>query len=187
MSTNANTQTRKLVYYVAVTIDHYIARPDGSIEGFPTDGTYVPEFMNSLSDYGAILMGRNTYEFGYQYGMKPGDAAYPFTGLTNYVFSQSIEDFSNEQVRVVRDDPVACVHDLKAQPGKPLWLCGGGALAGSLFDAGEIDELILKVNPVVFGEGIPLFGDSQRECTLDLLDTKIYCDGVIFAHYAVQY
>jgi len=184
---STQTTQRELVYYVAVTVDHYIAREDGSIGGFPTEGTYVPDFMNSLTDYGAILMGRNTYEFGYQYGMQPGDPAYPHTGLTNYVFSQSMPRFDSEQVRVIREDAADCVRDLKAQAGKPLWLCGGGALAGSLLDAGEIDRVIFKINPVVFGAGIPLFGASTRGCTLDLLDARVYHDGVIFANYAVTY
>jgi len=180
-------QKRDLVYYVAVSIDHYIAHEDGSIDGFPTEGTYVPDFMNSLMDYGAILMGRNTYEFGYQYGMQPGDPAYPHTRLTNHVFSSSMASFASEDVQIISNEPAEYVRDLKAQVGKPLWLCGGGALAGSLLDAGEINRMILKINPVVFGSGIPLFGASSRDCTLSLLDTKIYHDGVIFAHYAVQY
>jgi dihydrofolate reductase len=52
-------------------------------------------------------------------------------------------------------DPVDLVRRLKAEEGRDIWLCGGGALAGALI--GEIDELILKVNPIVIGSGIPLF------------------------------
>ncbi|HRF97471.1 MAG TPA: hypothetical protein PLZ51_19825, partial [Aggregatilineales bacterium] len=63
--------SRKLVYYVATTVDHYIAHEDGSVGGFLTEGQHIPDYFASLRDYDTVIMGKNTYESGYAYGVKP--------------------------------------------------------------------------------------------------------------------
>ena len=179
---------RKLIYYVATTIDNYIAREDGSIEGFLPDGDHIPAFWESLNKYGGVLMGKNTYEFGYQYGLVKGEPAYAdFPDLKNYIFSKTIDVESSERVEVVRKDGIDFIKGLKQESGKPLWLCGGGQLAGSILEEELIDELILKINPVVFGKGIPLFGESQKNISLDLYDTQIFNNGVVFLSYKINY
>ncbi len=177
---------RKLVYYIAMTLDHYIAHEDETMDGFLMEGQHVSDYLSSLRDYDTVLMGKNTYEWGYQYGIKPGDPSPVYAHMMQYVFSQSMELYQNEQLQVIRDDPADFVRELKQQDGGAIYLCGGGRLAGSLAKHHLIDELILKVNPVIFGSGIPLFS-GQNECfNLSLLDTKIYDNGVIFLHYAVN-
>ncbi|MGB1287665.1 MAG: dihydrofolate reductase family protein [Aggregatilineales bacterium] len=177
-------ETRNLIYYVATTVDHYIAHEDGSVEGFLPEGAHIADYTNSLRDYETVIMGKHTYEFGYQYGMQPGDAPYPH--MMHYIFSQSMDMIDTENVKVIREDAVAFVTDLKLQPGGDVYLCGGGTFAGTLLDAGLIDGLILKVNPVIFGSGIPLFGDSTKTANLHLTASKTYTNGVMFQHYDVQ-
>lgn len=183
------TQSTKLVYHIAASVDHYIAGEGGSYEGFVWEGPHVDDFLQSLYHYGAILMGKNTYEAGYEHGLEPGQPSYPFTNLTNYIFSKSLAEFEtpHEQVKIVRDDPATVVADLKTQIEKPLWLCGGGALAGYLLDHQLIDELILKLNPSVFGSGIPLFGGSRSRANMTLIDSKTYCSGVMTLRYSLHY
>lgn len=176
---------RKLVYYVAVSVDQFIAREDESIEGFLTEGHHIPDYLNSLRDYDTVLMGRKTYEWGFQFGIQPGEAVPTYAHMTQYVFSSGMEPSQSEQLRVVREDAAAFVEQLKAEDGGSIYLCGGGRLAESLLQAGLIDELILKMNPVLFGRGIPVFGDSTHSTALSLLDTKVYNNGVIYLHYAV--
>lgn len=65
-----------LIYHVAMTLDGYIARRDGSAEGFIMSGDHTDAYLEHLKDYAAIVMGWNTYEIGYTYGMKPGDLPY---------------------------------------------------------------------------------------------------------------
>ncbi|PDY44681.1 hypothetical protein COL30_30325 [Bacillus pseudomycoides] len=72
-------------------------------------------------------------------------------------------------------------------PKREIWLCGGGQLAGSLFDHELIDTLILKVNPVMIGEGISLFGSSKKQFQLELMDLKKYNNGVILPKYRIIY
>jgi dihydrofolate reductase len=178
--------SRKLVYYVAMTVDHHIAREDGSVDGFLTEGHHITDYLDSLRDYDTVLMGKNTYEWGYQFGIQPGQPSPTYAHMMQYVFSKRMEPYRHEQLQVIRDDPAAFVRTLKAAEGKAIYLCGGGYLAGYLLEQRLVDELILKINPVVFGKGIGVFGDLVHGFTLSLLDTKVYHNGVVFLHYAIQ-
>jgi dihydrofolate reductase len=73
------------------------------------------------------------------------------------------------------------VRQLKAEEGRDIWLCGGGKLAASVFT--EIDELILKINPVVIGSGIPLFDGAVSTRATILTEHKVYANGFVFARY----
>lgn len=75
---------RKLIYHVATTLDHYIAHEDHSIEGFLQEGDHVTDYVASFQNYDTVIMGKATYEFGYQYGMEPGQPAYP--NMKHYIF-----------------------------------------------------------------------------------------------------
>ncbi len=177
--------SRKLVYYVAVTVDHYIARADGSVDGFLTEGQHIGDYLDSLRDYDTVLMGKHTYEFGYQYGVQPGQPSPTYAHMMQYVFSQTMEAYQHERLRVIREDPATFVRGLKAAEGRRIYLCGGGQLAGYLLNHGLVDEVILKVNPVAFGSGIPAFGKLEAGFALKLLNAKVYSSGVLFLHYAV--
>ena len=176
---------RKLVYYVAMTVDHFIAREDETIEGFATEGHAITDYLNSLRDYDTVLMGRRTYEWGYQFGVQAGQPVPTYAHMMQYVFSKTMEAYNHPQLRVIPDDPADFVRELKTSSGGAIYLCGGGQLAGYLLQNGLVDELILKINPVVFGSGIPVFGDLDSEFMLSLLDAKVYRNGVIFLHYAI--
>lgn len=178
---------RKLVYYVAISIDHYIARADGSVDGFPSEGQHAVDYFHSLRDYDTVLMGKATYEWGYQYGAKPGEPSPTYPYMMHYIFSKTMPHFQSERLQVIREDAPTFVQGLKQQDGDSIYLCGGGHLAGSLLDHALIDELILKIYPVAFGSGIPLFGDSKRDFALSLYSSKTYANGAIFAHYAIDY
>lgn len=177
---------RRVVYYVAMSIDHYIAHEDETIDGFATEGHHISDYVTSLRDYDTVLMGSRTYEWGYQFGVQPGQPVPTYNHMMQYVFSQSMPDYQHEQLCVIRDDPAEFVQQLKAQEGGAIYLCGGGQLASSLLDQNLVDELILKLNPVIFGAGIPVFGHLKRTLALSLLDTKVYNNGVTFLHYRVD-
>ena len=75
---------------------------------------------------------------------------------------------------------------LKSAPGGAIYLCGGSQLAGYLLEHRLIDRVILKVNPVFFTKGLPLFQGTAAVTRLTLLDSKLYANGVQFQHYAVN-
>ena len=92
---------------------------------------------------------------------------------------------ADENVTLIEGDAVAAVRELKSQTGKDIWLCGGGELAATLFP--EIDELILKVNPLVLGSGISLFSVTVGHNALELAKSKSYNNGFMLLHYRVKH
>ena len=177
---------RKLIYHVGATLDGFIAHEDGSAEGFIYEGDHVTDYTQSLESYDTVLMGKKTYEFGYQYGLQPGQPAYPH--MKHYIFSKTLHFDSSvsDQVKVVDKNEVDFIKQLKAGQGTPLYLCGGGSFAGFLLEQGLIDELKVKLYPVLFGKGIPLF-ETKKEVKLALLDSKVYDTGVSLLTYQIHY
>lgn len=187
---------RNLVYYVACTVDGFIARADGSFDCFLPDGAHFADLIrwfpetfpghvrDALGVSGAnqrfdtVLMGRTTYAVGADHGFTN-----PYPTLAQYVVSRSMASSPDPAVTLVNDDPVALVRALKHQPGRDIWLCGGGQLASSL--VAEIDQLILKVNPVIIGAGIPLFGAGFAPARVVLTASTAYANGVLLLHYTV--
>ncbi len=174
---------RQIIYDVAVTLDGYIARDDGSFDGFAADGPHVDDYLQRLEGYGTVLMGRKTYEAGYAYGLQPGQRAYPH--MEHYIVSQSLE-IDGSGIQILDRRVIETIQDLRSEPGADIYLCGGGELAALLLEHDLIDQLVLKVNPVCFGSGIRLFGYSLRRLELELLDSTVYDNGVICSQYEVQ-
>jgi dihydrofolate reductase len=189
---------RGLKYYVACTVDGFIAREDGSFDFFLSEGEHFADLFGSFpetvpahlrdavgvragnKEFDAVLMGRRTYEVGQKIGVTS-----PYPHLTQYLFSRSLAESPDPDVELVSGDAVGAVQKLKQQPGKDIWLCGGGELAAALFP--EIDELILKVNPVVLGSGIPLFSGVVKPTALDLAGSKAYPNGFLLLRYRVKH
>jgi dihydrofolate reductase len=128
--------------------------------------------------FDAVLMGRRTYEVGLKVGVTS-----PYPHLKQYLFSRTMKASPDGQVELISGDAVAGVRELKQQPGRDIWLCGGGELAATL--SAEIDELILKVNPVLLGRGIPLFSGVVKQTDLGLIDSKVYNNGFVLLRYRV--
>ena len=173
---------RLLKYVVASTLDGRIAQRDGSFDFFAAAGdAHAPDYLASLREFGSVLMGRKTYEVGLRMGVTD---PYPF--LDSYVFSSSLEASPNERVHLVREDPAAWVHAFKQRPGGgDIYLCGGATLAGALLKAGLIDEMVVKLNPLLIGDGMPLFDSVPAPFLLELSKSKTYPNGVVLLTYRV--
>ncbi|MGA7149762.1 MAG: dihydrofolate reductase family protein [Microbacterium sp.] len=162
---------RKLVYYVATTLDGFIAGPD---RGDPSGEDFfriTPDLVQFIAAnfpetlpaparqalgvdgpaaaFDTVVEGRQSYQLGLDAGMTN---AYPH--LRHVVFSRTMTS-PDPGVEVVGSDPAAFVRDLKGQPGMDIWLVGGGKLAAALLP--EVDRLVLKQNPSIIGSGVPLF------------------------------
>lgn len=189
---------REIVYYVASTLDGFIAHQDGSFTGFPWDdgfgadlrarfpetfpvhlgGPTGPGDANQLFD--TVLMGRRTYEVALREGITS-----PYPSLAQYVFSRTLARSPDPHVTVTDEDPVTLATALKEQSGRAIWLCGGATLASALFTAGLVDRLIVKLNPVVFGAGIPLLGSASAQRALTLTESQVYPSGHALLDYHV--
>lgn len=172
---------RSIDYHIAVTLDGFISHVDGSIDGFLMQGPHADDFAQSLANYDTVLMGRKTYEFGFQFGLTPGQPAYP--NMHHHVFSNTLQFDSSESVTLVDSNVIDTVNRLKQTDGGDIWLCGGDELAGHLLDQGLIDKLTVKVNPVLFGAGRKLFGSCNNAAELNLIGGKTYENGVVVNRY----
>lgn len=176
---------RKIVYYVATSLDGFISGPNGDISAFASAGKGVDKYLSDLKDFDTVIMGRKTYEFGYNYGLVPGQPAY--SGMTHYIFSDSLKlENLHPQVNIVKLG-LSEIEDIQKKTGTDIYLCGGGQFAGWLLDNQKIDILKLKLNPILLGKGVKVFGNSDTRYQLNLLDTERYDNGLQIMTYQVLY
>ncbi|QKT11257.1 dihydrofolate reductase family protein [Rhodococcus sp. W8901] len=180
---------RKLVYYVAVSLDGYIAGPGGEVDFYPLSDSMAawineryPETVPThirpqagLQDapnraFDTIIMGRGTYEPALAVGITS-----PYAHLRQLVVSTTLGTIPDPAVELVSTDPVEAVRKLKAEDGLDIWLAGGGQLAGALLP--EIDELIVKSYPVVGGAGLPAFAGPFRPTAFTRTDLTSFDNG----------
>ncbi|WP_340538844.1 dihydrofolate reductase family protein [Nocardioides sp. GXZ039] len=185
---------RELVYYVAVSLDGYIADPAGGFDAFLVEGDHASVVFGEYADalpahahaalgieppgtrFDTVIMGWRTLQPALDAGI-----ASPYPHLHQFVASRHPRDVDAAITPVV--DPRDAVRTLKQDDGLDIWLCGGGELAGALLP--EIDRLVLKRNPVVFGSGIPLFGDAPYEPRVfALTGARSFESGVVIEEYA---
>jgi dihydrofolate reductase len=170
---------------VATSLDGFICGPNNNIKGFVEGGTGVEKYFSDLAAFDTVIMGRNTYEFGYAFGLQPGQPAYPH--MTHYIFSNSLT-FENQDAKVnVKRLNIEEIMRLKAQPGSDIYLCGGGQFAGWLLDYEQIDVLKIKLNPLILGQGIRLFGNSRKTFQSNLMDTQCFDYGLQIMTYEIKY
>ncbi|MEQ8245395.1 dihydrofolate reductase family protein [Fulvivirga sp.] len=176
---------RKIVYYVASSIDGFISGLNDDISGFVGTGNGVDKYLADLANFDTVIMGRNTYEFGYKYGLQPGQPAYPH--MKHYIFTDNLKlENLSTQVEVKNLDLIE-IDKLKMHEGTDIYLCGGGQFAGWLLDNKKIDTLKLKLNPLILGQGIRLFGNSNSNYKLELLETADYENGLQIMTYNIIY
>ncbi len=188
----------ELKYYIACTVDRFIARLDDSFDFFSMEAEKTADLIKKFPEtipahfrqqlgitaenqcFDTILMGRRTYEIGLKEGISN-----PYPHLKQYLFSHSLKKSPDPNVELVSSDAIAFVKELKRRSLKDIWLCGGGNLATVLFP--EIDEMILKVDPIILGEGIPLFAGVVKQTGLELSKSKIYKNGFMLLYYRLKH
>ncbi len=176
---------RKIVYYVAASIDGFIAKRGDDISGYVGEGNGVEKYFNDLATFDTVIMGKNTYEFGYRYGLKPGEA--PYKNMKHYIFSNRLTLENRDPSVFICRREIEIVKKLKEEDGSDIYLCGGGEFAGWLLDHRQIDILKIKLSPLVAGDGTRLFGKSVRSFIAELIDTARYDNGLQIMTYQLQY
>lgn len=173
---------RKIIVHIAASADGYIARPDGDLEWLISrpapEGFYgMNAFMRSID---TKLLGRKTYEEALRLGEK-------FSSGRTIVFSRHERPSdAPSRVEFVTGAIGPFVRQLRGQPGKDIWLMGGGEIIASFLDEQAIDEFVISVVPVFIGDGIPLIARRHRQVPLELHSVERFDDGLVQLHYRLH-
>lgn len=175
--------SRNVIVHIAASADGYIARSDGDLEWLTSrpapKGFYgMNAFMKSID---TTVLGRKTYEASLSLG-----ATFDSRGRT-IVFSRHPPPADTPSgVEFVNEAIGPFVSRLREQPGKDIWLMGGGDIIASFLDAQAIDEFVISVVPVFIGDGIPLIARRLRHVPLELRSTERFDDGLVQLRYRVR-
>ena len=162
--------TRKLVLFIAQSLDGYIAREDESLDWLlKYEGSGDNGYSAFYETVGTILLGRRTYEWI----LKKVQSEFPYQGKECYVFSRSLSGRTNS-VTFVNQDIASFTASLKAQPGQDIWIVGGAQVLNPLLRDNLVDEFVIHIAPIILGGGIPLFKAGTRETSLDLVKVTQY-------------
>lgn len=178
---------RKIVYYIASSIDGFISGLNDDVSGFIYTGKGIEKYLNDLKSFDTVIMGRKTYEFGYKYGAIPGEPSPAYPHMKHYIFSNNLKIENLSPKVQIKNINTIEIDKLRNEEGTDIYLCGGGQFAGWLLENKKIDILKLKLNPLLLGEGIKLFGDSSSNYKLELIDTISYENGLQIMTFNVIY
>ncbi|MFH9476296.1 dihydrofolate reductase family protein [Streptomyces anulatus] len=189
---------RKLIYFIACSIDGFIGDSSGdasAMMAFVSEeflGFLKSEYPETISAEGRAMLGFHDAENqhfdtvvqgrrSYQLALD-ADIASPYGHLREVVASRTLTESPHPNVELIGEDPVARIRELKAEDSElDIWLCGGSQLAGELLD--EIDELVIKTYPVVYGVGMPMFGSGSGVTEFTLEGVRTFENGALVRTY----
>jgi len=176
---------RKVILDVAITLDGYIAGPNGEYDWCFVDQDYG--FTELLNRIDAIFYGRKSWELFGNYS--PGLAASEMEkkmfemmkSKKKYVFSTTLK--SVEDAELIGSDIEAKVKKIKNEGGNDIHLFGGASLTTSFVNLNLIDEYMLAIHPIILGSGKPLFININERKNLELIESKVYDNGLVMLRY----
>ncbi|GAB6988062.1 dihydrofolate reductase family protein [Paenibacillus pini] len=181
--------SRKVVLYIAASLDGYIARANGAVDWLSGHGDQPPtEDVDSENGYeqfyqtiDTVIMGRTTYE---QIIHELSPDAWAYQGKKSYVATTTPHE-PDEHVTFINEDIPEFVKQLKLQPGQDIWLVGGGKLIEIFMEHHLIDTYVITMIPTILGDGIPLFLGQHAETKLRLQQTRTV-DGMVELTYVTR-
>ena len=168
---------RRVRYSVAVSLDGFIAGPKGEFDWIIIDPAF--DFEAHFNQFDTFLLGRRTFEVAGQ-----GGAGGTSAESQTIVFSRTLRQSDYPKVVIAREVKET-ISALKQQPGKDIWLFGGGELFRSVLDAGLIDTVEVAVMPILLSEGVPLLAAGPRSPALQLTHSKTLPSGTVMLSYHV--
>ena len=170
---------RRIRYSVAMSLDGYIAGPNGEYDWIPMDPDI--DFAAMFSAFDTALMGRKSFEVAQQ----TGSVGMP--GIRSIVVSRTLAPAAYPDVTILSDVSKATFDALKREPGKDIWLWGGGSLFRSLLGAGVVDTVEVAIVPILLGGGIPFLPAGASQNSLELTKTRVYeKTGIVALDYRVR-
>ena len=168
---------RKVVLFIAMSLDGYIADKNGNVDwlnGQDIDGENIDTYSIFTKDIDTVVMGWNTYD---QIVTELSPTEWVYSDFTSYVITHR-ELPSTDGIIFTKKDPCSIVNELRQKPGKAIWICGGAGIIQPLIEADIIDSYYISVIPTILGSGIRLFGTTPDELKLKLVRTQTY-NGIV--------
>lgn len=156
---------RRVRFSVAMSLDGYLAGPNGESDWIVIDPDI--DFSALMGAFDTVLMGRRTYD---EIRSRGSDG---MPGMEAFVFSRTLQQADCPGV-IVSDLPMETVAALKSNPGKDIWLFGGGVLFHSLLELGLVDSVEVVVIPVLLGGGLAILPHPASQKNLKLVKHRIY-------------
>jgi dihydrofolate reductase len=167
---------RKIILFIASSLDGYIARENGDIDWLPENT--VSGYDDFVKSVDTVIMGKKTYDQVLTFG------DYPYKDKKSYVFTRNNEYSKDENTEFVHDVD-KLVKGILSDSGTNIWLIGGTEIISAFVNLDFVDEMIISIIPVVLGKGIPLFQNIGKEVKLELIKTTDY-DALVELHYKIQ-
>jgi dihydrofolate reductase len=171
---------KKIILYIAASIDGRIAEPDGGIEWlseFPITEEMNYGYKEFMASIDTLIMGGRSWR-----ELSNMDAMGTYSNKTVYVVSH--HDWGEkENINFITENVIERVADLRNEPGKNIWLFGGGELVSMLLAADLVDEMRIAYIPVILGNGISLFPEQPKESKWKLTESKNYSSGIVMVEY----
>lgn len=176
---------RKIILYIAQSLDGYIARTDGNLDWLPQQiskkmNRFYSEFSQQID---TILIGRKSYD---QIVKVLSPNQWPYSNKTSYVWTSTKTESLYDSVHFMDTDLVSFVKELKQQKGKNIWILGGGSLVAELIKNNLIDEYSITIVPVILGKGIPLFPQDNKNTIFLKMQECFEENGMIQTRYTVE-
>jgi dihydrofolate reductase len=169
---------RKVILGLGISLDFYIARPNGAVDFLfmPKDYSMEP-FFRSID---TAIMGRKTWDAALAMG--GGDPGL-VSGMKTYVMSRTAPPGERNGVTFTNATPAGLVSQIRRKKGKNIWHMGGGELARDFLKADLVDQLYLGIVPTLIGEGIPLFPPGFPQRDFKLVENLSFSRGMISLKY----
>jgi dihydrofolate reductase len=184
---------RKIVLLMHVTLDGFVAGPNGEMDWIHVDDE-IFEYPGKLTaDADTALYGRVTYQMMESYWPTAGDDpnaskhdiehATWYNEVEKVVLSNTLQGQNSNNIKIINGDVAAQIKELKQQNGKNILIIGSPSAVHVLLEHDLLDDFWLFVNPVLLGQGIPLFKNVKAVTKLKLVANTTFTSGVICTHY----
>lgn len=165
---------RKVILFIAMSLDGYIADREGGVDwlgGHGDDSEMRDTYSEFIVHVDTVVMGRNTYD---QIVTELSPDEWVYRDLTSCVITRREVPASAENIRFLAEDPCRLIRSLREKEGKAIWICGGADLVQQLWKEDLIDVYYISVIPILLGNGIRLFGENGSRIPLKLVKTQSY-------------
>ncbi len=170
---------RKVVLYIAISLDGYIAKSDGGIDWLSIVERHGEDYGygSLLETIDTVIIGRKTFEQVLSFGK-----GFPYKDKTCYVITRQKRPHDHNNI-FFNGNPSDLIRTLKTIPGKNILCDGGAEIINILIKNDQVDEFIISVIPVLLGKGIRLFDDYRKKMYLKLVRSLSYTSGLVQSHY----